>query len=137
MANRAYLFSTDLSDINRIGELEEPYYDSRWNIPILWLLFFNHQSIKIKTCWLEDYPDHEEFSWEELYLIENKELALARFSENLKTLAEIWKRIEKNEQVLTFIKKVRNWKGENLVLDPGEIVENEISKAIQILHPAF
>ena len=130
MANRAYLFSTEINDYNEIKDVEEPYYDSRWNIPLLWFLFFTEESIKVKNCYLDEDVEKVEESWEQVVLVEKKAVAIERFLLNLKCLTEIWKEIESDKEVVDFIERIDHWKGINLVLEPYEIVEDH-PKAVQ------
>src|SRR5215203_305411 len=75
MANRAYLFSSENGNF-RLDRDETPYYDSRWNIPLLWFLFFEETSIKMRSNFDYDEPRN---TWQEAILVENKDLAIERF----------------------------------------------------------
>jgi hypothetical protein len=137
MANNAHLFSTDIEDFQLIKEAEKPYYFSRWNLPALWLLFFNENSIKLKNIYSDEEPLVEEDLCEELILFENKEIALGRFQQNLPLFSSIWKDIETDKTVLEFLEKIAGWKGKNLVLDTWSIIEDTTPKAFRDITQAF
>ncbi|HEX8251130.1 MAG TPA: hypothetical protein VF599_23350 [Pyrinomonadaceae bacterium] len=122
MANRAYLFATDIKDFQQIENDEEPYYDSRWNIPLLWFLFFDASSVKPKKIVFGND------AWQEVVLVENKETAIHRFLKLYPRLEEVFGKhfFDYTE----FIKNINNWERENLVLNPTEIIEDH-SKALQ------
>ncbi len=137
MANNAHLFSTDIEDFQLIKEAEKPYYFSRCNLPALWLLFFNENSVKLKDIYSDEEPLVEEDPCKELILFENKEIALRRFQQNLPLFNNIWKDIETDEIVLGFLEKVESWKGKNLVLDTWSIIEDTTPKAFRDIMQAF
>ncbi|HQU85227.1 MAG TPA: hypothetical protein PKY59_18955 [Pyrinomonadaceae bacterium] len=124
MANRAYLFLSKVSDNHIIKNLKEPYYDSRWNIPLLWFLFFDRNSLKLKTVYFEEDKEQIENSWHEIALIEKKDSAIENFSKNIQLLNEVWKQVDKDEEIIRFIENIKRWHGEYLVLDTTEIVED-------------
>lgn len=124
MANRAYLFATDIADFNQIENDEEPFYDSRWNIPLLWFLFFAPESIKQKTINFRNSAAERE-----VILFEDKEIALDRFEKLYPFLEEFF-----SEQLFDrtqFIKNIEDWDGKNLVLNPRQVINGDDLKTFQ------
>ena len=115
MANRAYLFSPE--DEDYLLEMGDEYYDSRWNIPLLWFLFFDENSLMM----LSRKEDEDDVL--ETFLVENKDIAIERFQNTFSKLNAV---LDISEiDVEEFIENIKRWEGEQLVLDPMEIIEGE------------
>jgi hypothetical protein len=138
MANRAYLFATD-NENYRLDRDKIPYYDSRWNIPLLWFLFFEENSIKTRTATVYDQPDKP---WNETILIDRKNAAIERFVKSLPNLDRLFSL--PNIDIEKFVGGIENWQGNSLILDPCEIIQdegekpdsktlNEFSRALKLL----
>ena len=115
MANRAYLFSPE--DEDYLLEMGDEYYDSRWNIPILWFLFFDENSLSMLS------REEDEFDVPETFLIENKDLAIERFQNaipKIKSVLDI-----SSIDVEEIIENLKRWEGDQLVLDPMEIIQGD------------
>lgn len=125
MANRAYLFATETDNIDKLESFESPYYDSRWVIPILWFLFFNADSVKLKTVNIGNA------CWQELILFETKEKALASFENRLPLIKKYFEdSLYRHFEVdyAAFFSKVKSWSGKYLVINGWEIIqENDAS----------
>jgi hypothetical protein len=125
MANRAYLFSSNVEELKNINnEFPKEFYDSRWNIPLLWFLFFNMNSIKMQTFFIKDEPKE---TWETAILVEDKDIAIKRFEDIFSIFNPIlnFSDSEKSD----FIKTISKWQGSLLVLDPWEIIQSEGEKS--------
>lgn len=116
MANRAYLFSPE--DEDYLLERGEEYYDSRWNIPILWFLFFDENSLSMLSR-----EDDKGNVFLETFLIENKEVATERFQNTIPKIKSVLD--NSGVDVEEIIENLKRWEGEHLVLDPMEIIQGE------------
>lgn len=114
MANRAYLFSPE--DENYLLKRGDEYYDSRWNIPLLWFLFFDENSLIMSSRKDEDYIL-------ETFLIENKHVAIERFQNTVSKLNAILE--ISGIDIKEYIENIKRWEGDQLVLDPMEIIQGE------------
>ena len=115
MANRAYLFSPE--DEDYLLEMGDEFYDSRWNIPLLWFLFFDENSLMLLS------REEDEDDVLETFLIEKKDVAIERFQDailKVKTVLNI-----SEIDIEEIIKNLKRWEGDQLVLDPMEIIQGE------------
>lgn len=113
MANRAYLFSPEEEDY--LLEMGDEYYDSRWNIPLLWFLFFDENSLAMMS--------REEDDILETFLIENKNIAIERFQKRIPKIKSV---IDVSKiDVEEIIENLKRWEGDQLVLDPMEIIQGD------------
>lgn len=133
MANRAYLFCTDVIDESIWWNRDRKYYDSRWQIPVVWFFFFSVADL----YWRERQEDGD--TWKEVKLWTEKENALKRFSQRRKMLESIIKDRLDVQLLDRFKQEIINLKGSLLVLDPEEIIAGisysdlEHFKAIQCI----
>lgn len=74
MANRAYLYASDSSDVVANSPIREDYFDSRWTIPIAWWFFFDRSNLQLMDV---TYGGDR---WQELKLISPKATTLSRFA---------------------------------------------------------
>jgi hypothetical protein len=122
MVNRAYLFSAENGNY-RLNRSETGYYDSRWIIPLLWFLFFDVDSVRLKTVEIDNH------TWQKLFLLENKEIAVDRFIQRLPLAKEYFNqklfRFFDEVDFDEFVQKVTNWIGNFLVVDVDEIVQDD------------
>jgi len=127
MANRAYLFSSENVDY-LFNRNVTSYYDSRWIVPLLWFLFFNVDSLSLKTIKIDNQ------TWQKPVLIESKKIAVERFVHRFPFVKEyfIKKQFRNFDEIDfdEFLQTITNWIGTFLVLDIGEIVELEDIKAL-------
>ncbi|MBI4751869.1 MAG: hypothetical protein HY774_25575 [Acidobacteria bacterium] len=116
MANRAYLFCTDVIEESIWWNRDRKYYDSRWQIPLAWFFFFSAGDLH----WWERQESGD--SWKEVKLWTEKENALKRFSQRRKVLEPIIKDRLDVQILDRFKREIISLKGIYLVLDPEEII---------------
>ena len=111
MANRAYLYSNDAYEWRPI----EPYFNSRWNIPLAWFFFYSETNI-----FLADVK-YEDDSWEELKLVAQKDQAVKTFTDRIPLLSAILQHRYNGTHIDDLLGKVTQWSGSFLLLDPQEV----------------
>lgn len=116
MANRAYLFCTDVIDESIWWNRDRKYYDSRWQIPLAWFFFFSVEDLH----WWERQESGD--TWKEIKLWTEKESGLKRFSQRRKVLEPIIKDRLDVQILDRFKQEIISLKGCLLVLDPEEII---------------
>lgn len=131
MANRAYLYSSDNPEEwecpGRYLRPGEPYYDSRWLIPLAWLYFFDPEDVSLI----------EVEQWFEVRLRVEKKLAIERFDTRLPLLkSRIDGRIDET-MLDTFMLNVETRSGHYLYIEPNEVLggfysESDETHATQI-----
>ena len=113
MANRAYLYSPE--DEDYLFERGDECYDSRWNIPLLWFPLFNENSLAMLS--------RDKDGALETFLIENKDIAIERFLNSISKVKSVLDISITN--IEEFIENIKNWEGNQLVLAPWEIIQDE------------
>lgn len=125
MANRAYLFSSDLPDAWAFPE--DRYYDSRWNIPLSWFFFYELPDIKhVRVTFMES-------AWDELKLASDREAAIRRFEVRRPVLEAAVGAGLPTGAIDALVNDVRGWQGRYLLLDPEEILDDEAEKDLDLL----
>ena len=115
MANRAYLYSADrLHPWPRAGE---PYYDSRWTIPLAWFFFYRSTDIHNVEGQSQDSKRQE------VKLAAEKGAAIALLKARQTLLrATVTGRI-RADAIEAFVKTVEARPGKSLLLDPQEVFD--------------
>ncbi len=116
MANRAYLFSNDSGEFERLGHLAGLYFDSRWVIPAAWLFLYGTEDITQVGVTFEDA------TWEEVKLRAPKDRALARFEARRPVLTRLLDGRLGEAAVEEFVGTLRGWPGRFLLMDPEEVL---------------
>ena len=125
MANRAYLYPADLPDAWAFPAGR--YYDSRWNIPLSWFFFYELPDIEhVRVTFMES-------AWDELKFAADKEDAIRRFEARRPVLeAAIAARLRAGA-IDALVKDVRGWRGQYLLMDPGEILDADAENDLDLL----
>lgn len=114
MANRAYLYSADCLD--PWPRHHEPYYDSRWAIPLAWFFFYRPSDVYMAEV------RFEESSWQEAKLAAEKDSAVALFKARQSLLLAVLARRLSANVVERFANTVGGRPGRFLLLDPVEVL---------------
>lgn len=115
MANRAYLFSTNLKHPEAWKRPEQEYFDSRWVIPLAWFFFFTVSDIKLIPV------QTERTKWKEVKLVAPRQNAVHLFESRQPYLETLIAGQVEWDCIIDFLATIQNWEGTYLGLDPEEV----------------
>jgi hypothetical protein len=117
MANRAYLYSADLLDAWDFPD--ERYYDSRHVIPLSWFFFYRASDVTMVDATFDGSN-----WWKEVKLAANKDSACELFVARRPLLLDLIAGRLDSRIIDEFLETVRGRKGQYLLMDPGEVVDD-------------
>lgn len=121
MANRAYLYVSNGEGEGNFRLIDTPpeswYYDSRHNLPPVWLFFFAPEDVRLVPVQ----------NWYEILFISSRSAAVERFHRREPLLRTLLPPSVAWEWVEGMARDIAQTEGCNLILDPDEVLSEDES----------
>ena len=131
MANRAYLYCRDDPTWFDFPDDDEPYFDSRHCVPISWFFFYCPADL------VRHPVTYDSSTWHEPRLVAPKMDALSRFDGRRDLLERMFQQDLGADAFDSFTQTLRDRASKYLLLDPSEIIEDDVDDCIRYVTNAL